>query len=63
MLFGAFFTTVFGIRFILEYWKVADIYYYGLSTGQVLSIPVVIVGLIIWINALKKQKGFCGEVA
>jgi len=56
LLFGAFFTTVFGIRFVLEFWKVADIYYGGLTTGHVLSIPVVIVGLIIWINALKNQK-------
>lgn len=56
LLFGAFFTTVFGARFILEFWKVADVYYAGLTTGHVLSIPVVIIGLIIWIRALKKQK-------
>ncbi|MEZ5009904.1 MAG: prolipoprotein diacylglyceryl transferase [Chitinophagales bacterium] len=56
MLFGAFFVTVFGSRFILEFWKTADVTYWGLNTGHVLSIPVVIIGLVIWIKAIKKQK-------
>ncbi|MCB0502834.1 MAG: prolipoprotein diacylglyceryl transferase [Bacteroidetes bacterium] len=56
LLFGFFLVTVFGARFILEFWKIADVTYGGLNTGHVLSIPVVIIGLIIWLKAIKKQK-------
>ena len=56
LLLGAFFVTVFGARFILEFWKVADKTYWGLNTGHVLSIPVVLIGLYLWIRAIKQPK-------
>ncbi len=49
-LFGLFLALVFGVRFVLEYYKVSQggfetAFDNALSTGQLLSIPFVIVGL------------------
>lgn len=53
MIFGFFFVSVFGARFMLEFWKVGD-KISGLNRGHWLSIPIVIIGLIIWFRAWHK---------
>ena len=55
MLFGFFFVTVFGARFLLEFWKEGD-KIAGLNRGHWLSIPIVIIGLIIWFRAISQQR-------
>lgn len=48
MLLGTFFTICFGMRFIIEFIKQANIYFdnfFGLNMGQVLSIPFIAVGI------------------
>ncbi len=48
MLLGTFFTVCFGMRFIIEFIKQANIYFdnfFGLNMGQVLSIPFIAVGI------------------
>lgn len=57
LLFGAFLTTVFGARFILEFWKISEQKFFNgtLNTGHVLSIPVVILGIWVWYNAINNK--------
>ena len=60
LIFGFFFTTVFGARFLLEFWKVGDMTKPSgasvLNRGHWLSIPIVLIGLIIWVLAYLKQR-------
>lgn len=55
LLFGAFLVTVFGARFLLEFWKVGD-KIMGLNRGHWLSVPVVIIGAVIWYRAWQRQR-------
>jgi len=50
---------VFGIRFFLEFFKTKQADYQWdipLSTGQVLSVPFILLGLVWVLWALKKKK-------
>lgn len=54
MLLGTFFTICFGMRFLIEYIKQANIYFdnfFGLNMGQVLSIPFIAVGIFFIIRS------------
>jgi prolipoprotein diacylglyceryl transferase len=56
MLIGMFFTFVFGVRIVLEFFKMRQIHFeaglpLGLSMGQLLSIPVVALGIWLWSRA------------
>lgn len=57
-LIGVMFAGMFSIRFIIEFVKEAqgglEEYLPGLSTGQWLSIPLIIAGILLTIRALKK---------
>lgn len=61
-LFGFFLTTVFGMRFIWEFFKEHFINLemdlmsaYGMNLGQILSIPAVLFGVFLMVTAYKKQ--------
>lgn len=58
MILGFFFVSIFGARFLIEFWKIGTMTSGEsvLNRGHWLSIPVIIIGLIIWIRALRKQK-------
>jgi len=64
LLFGVFMTLIFGYRFILEFLKAAQndndtgiLESVGLNIGQLLSIPMVLVGLYFWfIHSRKKGR-------
>lgn len=61
MLFGIFFTLLWSIRFIVEYSKepqVAERAEWLLNTGQLLSIPMIIVGLAIMFISQFKSKSY-----
>ncbi|MFB6272910.1 MAG: prolipoprotein diacylglyceryl transferase [Salinibacter sp.] len=56
MLVGMFFTLVFGVRIVLEFFKMRQIHFeatlpLGLSMGQLLSIPAVALGIWLWSRA------------
>ncbi len=54
MLLGTFFTICFGMRFLIEFIKQANIYFdnfFGLNMGQVLSIPFIAVGIFFIIRS------------
>lgn len=56
ILLGLFLISVFGMRFIWEYFKAAQVDFeetMALNMGQILSIPLVIAGIILVIRALK----------
>ncbi len=53
---GLFFTLIFGVRIVLEFFKMRQIHFeaalpMGLSMGQLLSVPAVAVGLWLWQRA------------
>jgi len=59
MLFGVFLTLVFTARFVIEFVKVPQAAYandFYLSTGQVLSIPFLIIGAFLIVKALINAK-------
>ena len=56
-LFGMFLTTLWSVRFIVEFWKesqggIETLFNINLNTGQLLSIPLIIIG--IWFVLKKK---------
>ena len=56
ILLGLFLISVFGMRFIWEYFKAVQVDFeesMALNMGQILSIPLVIAGIILVIRALK----------
>ncbi|MFT5834294.1 MAG: phosphatidylglycerol:prolipoprotein diacylglycerol transferase [Cognaticolwellia sp.] len=60
-LFGFFLTTIFGMRFLLEYFKRHFIGVetnlmetYGMNLGQILSIPAVLLGIYLMLTARKR---------
>lgn len=55
---GLFFVCCFGVRFLIEFVKEEDVLYFNdtLNTGQVLSIPFVLLGIAIMVWSLKKGK-------
>ncbi len=56
---GLFLTLLFGVRFILEYFKTRQADYttsVPFTTGQLLSIPEIVVGIVWIIWALRKQE-------
>jgi len=56
LLLGLFLISVFGMRFVWEYFKAVQVDFeetMSLNMGQILSIPLVIIGLILVIRALK----------
>ncbi|WP_296701271.1 prolipoprotein diacylglyceryl transferase [Algoriphagus sp.] len=56
ILLGLFLISVFGMRFVWEYFKVVQVDFeetMALNMGQILSIPLVIAGIILVIRALK----------
>ncbi|ADN09595.1 prolipoprotein diacylglyceryl transferase [Sulfurimonas autotrophica] len=58
-LFGFFLVLVFSARFLIEFVKVKQADYslgIGLSTGQLLSIPFLLVGIVFMIYSYKKSK-------
>ncbi|MCO5251826.1 MAG: prolipoprotein diacylglyceryl transferase [Candidatus Kapabacteria bacterium] len=57
LLFGVFLTTIFGSRFFLEYFKTAQAAFEtddSFKMGQLLSIPLVLIGLYFIIRSQKK---------
>ncbi len=59
LIFGVFFTLLWSVRFFVEFFKEAQIDSRAdlvLNTGQILSIPLIIIGIYFIISA-KKQKG------
>ena len=62
LLFGTFLVTLFASRFFVETFKISQggieslIFNNSLSTGQLLSIPFVILGSLFIFKALKKSK-------
>jgi len=60
MLTGLFLTLLFIIRFFLEFFKVNQEEYAplidGLTTGQLLSVPAVIGGIVIMYLSIKRNK-------
>jgi len=59
MLFGIFFTLMWSIRFVVEYSKepqVAERADWLFNTGQLLSIPMIVIGIIIMYVSLSKSK-------
>ena len=58
VIFGTFLITLFGARFLVEFVKVGQTArdaYWAINTGQMLSIPLIIAGIVILIRALKKE--------
>ncbi|WP_226388980.1 prolipoprotein diacylglyceryl transferase [Penaeicola halotolerans] len=58
-LFGIFLVLLFGARFVWEYFKTNQVDFedsLALNMGQILSIPLVLAGIVIFIYSLKKQK-------
>lgn len=58
-LFGLSLMWVFGLRFIVEFFKMDQVPFEAslpLNMGQVLSIPLVLTGLIMWASRLSKPK-------
>lgn len=57
---GLFFLTVFSARFFLEFFKKAQSYYmqgaYALSMGQLLTLPLVVFGAVLFYQSLKSGK-------
>jgi phosphatidylglycerol:prolipoprotein diacylglycerol transferase len=51
-----FFTVILALRFFWEFFKESDIIAFGMNQGQLLSIPVFIVGIFLMIYTLKKQR-------
>lgn len=59
LIFGVFFTVVFGSRFLIEFIKNDQVAFeadMALNMGQLLSIPFIILGLIFWIRALVRPR-------
>lgn len=63
MLFGIFFTVLFGMRFLIEYIKEPQVGFenemianMGMNMGQLLSIPFILLGIAIFLYALIKGK-------
>lgn len=59
LLFGIFLTMVFGSRIIIEFFKKNQTYFeesMSFNMGQLLSVPLVIFGVYLIINAYKKRK-------
>jgi prolipoprotein diacylglyceryl transferase len=61
-LFGFFLTTVFGMRFIWEFFKrhfidaeTGLMETYGMNLGQILSVPAVLLGVILMVTAYKRK--------
>ena len=59
-LFGVFMVLLWSIRFVIEFYKewqggIESFFYINLNTGQLLSIPLVLVGLYFMIKKGKKQ--------
>jgi len=60
-LFGTFLLLLWTARFVLEFFKRSqggfeETFSVGLSTGQLLSIPFIIAGIILMVRAKKGQK-------
>jgi len=56
LLIGMFFALIFGARIVLEFFKLRQIHFeaalpLGMSMGQLLSLPVVALGIWLWIRA------------
>lgn len=59
LIFGVFLTMVFGFRFFVEFYKKNQTYFeegMALNMGQILSIPLVLVGLLLIYNAYRKKE-------
>jgi len=58
LLLGLFMFLIFGVRLIMEIWKIEQADFNlaaNLKVGQILSIPFVIVGAVLIIRALRKR--------
>lgn len=58
-LFGLSLVLVFGLRLIVEFFKIDQVPFEAslpLNMGQVLSIPLILTGLILWVSRLSKTK-------
>ena len=59
LIFGIFFTTLFISRFIIEYFKIDQVRFEEgmvLNMGQILSIPFIILGCVVTIWVIRRQK-------
>ena len=59
LMFGSFLILIFGARFIVEFFKVGqtardEVLF--INTGQMLSIPFVLIGVYLIYNALSKKR-------
>lgn len=57
LIFGVFFTLLWSVRFIVEFFKEAQVddrATWALNTGQLLSIPLIIIGIYFIVKAKKK---------
>jgi prolipoprotein diacylglyceryl transferase len=63
---GMFFALIFGVRIVLEFFKMRQIHFeatlpMGLSMGQLLSIPAVALGIWLWVRARKPSSSPVGQ--
>ncbi len=59
-IFGLFLTLLWSVRFIVEYFKRAQVegredWIFGFNTGQILSIPFILIGILLMIRALNQK--------
>jgi prolipoprotein diacylglyceryltransferase len=59
-LFGLFFALLWSVRFFVEFFKEkqvegGDNWMFGLNTGQVLSIPLILIGLYFMFRTTKEE--------
>jgi phosphatidylglycerol:prolipoprotein diacylglycerol transferase len=56
LLLGIFLVGCFGTRIVNEIWKDSPITFLGMRNGQLLSIPLVLIGIVLIFLALKREK-------
>lgn len=59
-IFGLFLTLLWSVRFIVEYFKRAQVegredWIFGFNTGQILSIPFILIGIFLMVRALNQK--------
>ena len=60
-IFGLFLTLLWTVRFIVEFFKRAQVegredWVLGLNTGQILSVPFIIIGIFLMIRGMQQKE-------